>query len=201
MGSVAFFFTTGENTHISFCSVIPLPAVSEGNTSKDIPLSSTMEGFEGYLHKRGRGKNISIYKPYARRYFVLNPDTHELSYYADISRKSYRGVVNILNTAITEQSKATTGKSFCFDLKCNAGLPHEETVTLAAPNDTQLMQWITKIQEIGGGTVTWVPGRVLPEGMCCNLFCFGPAHTHSYIHTPLHRCRNQTEERRSRQTK
>ena len=114
---------------------------------------------EGYLHKRGRGKSIAIYKPYARRYFVLDTQTHELSYYTDISKKSYRGMVNVMNSEVKELSKATTGKSFCFALKCHPGRPHEETITLAAPNDKQLVEWINKIQEIGRGTVIWLPER------------------------------------------
>jgi hypothetical protein len=134
---------------------------------------------EGYLHKRGRGKSISIYKPYARRYFVLNTETHELAYYTDDSKKSYRGMVSVLQSECTELSKANTGKSFCFDLKCNVGKPHEETITLAAPNDVQLVQWIEKIQELGGGGVTWVPERVraqgksstcIPLSVCVSLF-------------------------------
>lgn len=119
---------------------------------------------EGYLHKRGRGKSISIYKPYARRYFVLSEDTCEMSYFTDESKKSYRGMVNIEGSQVTELSKASTGKSFCFDLKCNVGKPHEETITLAAPNDNQLVQWIHSIHELGGGEVTWLPERVKAQG-------------------------------------
>lgn len=119
---------------------------------------------EGYLHKRGRGKSISIYKPYARRYFVLNEETHELAYYTDESRKNYRGMVSVLKSEVIELSKATTGKSFCFCLKCNVGLPHEEAITLAAPNDAQLVQWMEHIHEVGEGGVTWLPERVKAQG-------------------------------------
>lgn len=118
---------------------------------------------EGYLHKRGRGRNISIYKPYARRYFVLNPETHELSYFSDDSKKSYRGMVSILDCEVEEISKAISGKSFCFDLKCSVGKPHEEIITLGAPNDSQLVEWITKIEEFGHANVIWLPDRVKIE--------------------------------------
>jgi hypothetical protein len=118
---------------------------------------------EGYLHKRGRGKSISIYKPYARRYFVLSPATQELAYYADESRKSYRGTVSVQACQVHEVSKAASGKSNCFDLKCNVGMPHEEVITLAAPNENQLVEWITKIEEVGGATVTWIRERNLPS--------------------------------------
>jgi hypothetical protein len=38
---------------------------------------------EGYLYKRGRGRNFSFVKPWARRYFVLNPAMKELSYFSE----------------------------------------------------------------------------------------------------------------------
>jgi len=114
---------------------------------------------EGYLHKRGRGKSISLYKPYARRYFVLDPKTLELAYYADESKKSYRGTVNVDKCDISEVSKGSSGKSFCFNVKCNIGLPHEEVITLAAPNDEQLVEWITTIEELGNVTVNWLRER------------------------------------------
>ena len=124
---------------------------------------------EGYLHKRGRGKSISIYKPYARRYFVLDPITFELTYFADESKKSYRGTVSIKDCEVIELSKATSGKSNCFDLSCNIGQPHAETITLAAPNDTQLVEWMTKIEQVGNAKVTWLRERTPPLGKteCC----------------------------------
>ena len=104
-----------------------------------------------------------MYKPYARRYFVLDEKTHELAYYTDDSKKTYRGMVNILDSEVIELSKATTGKSFCFEVKCNIGKPHAETITLAAPNDAQQVMWIQHISELGGGGITWLPERVKPS--------------------------------------
>ncbi len=38
---------------------------------------------EGYLLKKGRGKTISLFRPWASRYFILFPGTSELVYYTE----------------------------------------------------------------------------------------------------------------------
>lgn len=38
---------------------------------------------EGFLNKKGRGRNVSFMRPWSMRYFVLDPENDELRYYAD----------------------------------------------------------------------------------------------------------------------
>ena len=49
----------------------------------------------GFLYKRGRGKSLSFVKPWAYRWFELDVDGKELSYFAENS-KGYKYMICFL---------------------------------------------------------------------------------------------------------
>mmetsp|Transcript_357 Transcript_357/g.868 ORF Transcript_357/g.868 Transcript_357/m.868 type:complete len:809 (-) Transcript_357:1309-3735(-) len=105
---------------------------------------------EGFLYKRGRGRNFSFVKPWAYRYFQLDSDKMELIYFRVENRvKEKKGTINVKDCEICESRSSSAEKPYCFEIKTAANTAHEEIITLAAPDECTLMSWLD-ILSFGG---------------------------------------------------
>mmetsp|Transcript_10696 Transcript_10696/g.16209 ORF Transcript_10696/g.16209 Transcript_10696/m.16209 type:complete len:1036 (-) Transcript_10696:74-3181(-) len=110
---------------------------------------------EGYLYKRGRGKNISFIKPWAYRLFVLDADTKQLSYFTvNKGKRSFRGQVSVENASMKECTDS--GKPFSFELCCFGTNGVEEVMTLASPSKHEMVEWVLAISSCAPCEAKWV---------------------------------------------
>lgn len=96
----------------------------------------------GYLYKMGNGP---INFDWNLRYFVLDKENKNLTYFGNENDKKARGIIN-LSQGIVSNVMPIKGRNFCFTIRDNPKSKRE--FSLSAKNEEEAEQWISLINEV-----------------------------------------------------
>lgn len=115
-----------------------------------------LQEMEGYLAKKGRGKNVSFIKPWATRYFVLNKEGRELKYFEKENKVKCKGTLSLSGIQVFDVENCD--KEFCFEIRVDE---ESDALLLSAFDRSSKTKWMDELSKLSKDVIR--PSVLMPE--------------------------------------